>query len=218
VVCKGSRFARGTPRATLRPQVIREALGRSGRKGEKKTLESFRWNARWVRPGPIALFACLVAAGLLGFGCSAPVDAMDDESGIVALLEAESRLAVAGDIDGLLSLYVQDDKNARLSVTKSVSAMITGWDAVREHQVSLLNSSWMNWEDKQFSKENLWIKVNGDNAWAVCDNVWTWREEDQKKRFQNIQITVCERQQGDWKIAFQAFVRDPEHMEIVDIQ
>jgi hypothetical protein len=36
--------------------------------------------------------------------------------------------------DSLLSLYVQDDKNARLTITKSVSAMITGWEPIREHQ------------------------------------------------------------------------------------
>jgi hypothetical protein len=154
-------------------------------------------------------------------GCSpqtdAPptVDIADEEAAIEALLNEESRLAVAGDLDGLLGLYVQDEKNARLSVTKTVSAMITGWDAVREHQENLLESSWMDWEDKQFSKENLFIKVHGNDAWVVCDNVWTWREGEQHKRFQNIQLSICEKHEGRWLISFQAFIRDPEHMEIV---
>jgi ketosteroid isomerase-like protein len=154
---------------------------------------------------------------LFSLGCSQQQGTSDEEAAVVALLEQESQLAIEGDIDGLLSLYVQDDKNARLSVTKSVSAMITGWEAIREHQVNLLESDWMDWKEKTFSKENLWVKVNGNNAWAVCDNIWRWREEDQRKQFQNIQITTCEKHNGRWKIAFQAFIRDPEHLDVIDI-
>jgi hypothetical protein len=154
---------------------------------------------------------------LFSLGCSQQQGTSAEEAAVVALLEQESQLAIEGDIDGLLSLYVQDDKNARLSVTKSVSAMITGWEAIREHQVNLLESDWMDWKEKTFSKENLWVKVNGNNAWAVCDNIWRWREEDQCKQFQNIQITTCEKHNGRWKIAFQAFIRDPEHLDVIDI-
>ena len=116
-------------------------------------------------------------------------------------------MAVAGDIDELLGLYVQDEKNARLTVTKTISAMITGWDAIRSHQENLLESDWMDWEDKQFSKENLFVKVHGDDAWAVCDNVWTWSVDGQRKQFQNIQLTFLEKHDGRWLISFQAFVR-----------
>jgi hypothetical protein len=198
-------------------RVTRGALGWAGQEQEEPILESPVRAPRVAGRSVAALLACLVLAVLLVLGCSAPSDTAPDENEIKALLEEESRLAVAGDIDGLLSIYVQDDKNARLSVTKSVSAMITGWDAVRQHQVDLLDSSWMDRDDKRFSKDNLWIKINGDNAWAICDNVWEWRQGEQKKRFQNIQITICERKQGDWKIAFQAFVRDPEHPDVVDV-
>jgi hypothetical protein len=113
---------------------------------------------------------------------------------------------------------VQDDKNARLSVAKSVSTMITGSDAIKKHQVDLLNSDWMDWEAKTFRKENVWVKVNGNSAWAVCDDVWQWREGTQWRQYQNIQITICEKHSGRWKIAFQASVRDPEHLDIVDME
>jgi hypothetical protein len=159
----------------------------------------------------------LIIACLLSLGCERQRDTSAEEAAVVALLEQESQLAVEGDIDGLLSLYVQDDKNVRLSVTKSFSAMITGWESIREHQENLLESDWMDWEDKTFSKENVWIKVNGNTAWAVCDNIWRWREGDQRKQFQNIQITIYEKHDGCWKIAFQAFIRDPEHMDVIDV-
>ncbi|MEJ2719627.1 MAG: nuclear transport factor 2 family protein [bacterium] len=167
--------------------------------------------------GPAVTLVLVILAALFGLGCGGQRDSAPDERAVRALLDDEARLAVAGNIDSLLLLYVQDDKNARLSVTKSVSAMITGWDAIRRHQENLLKSEWMNWEEKRFKKENVWVKVNGDNAWAVCDNVWQWREGGQRKRFQNIQITICEKHEGRWRIAFQAFVRDPEHMDVVDI-
>jgi hypothetical protein len=170
---------------------------------------------------PVALLVACVA--LLVGGCTPEAgtppaaDVAAEEAAVAALLNEESSLAVAGDLEGLLGLYVQDGKNARLSVTKTVSAMITGWDAVRGHQENLLESSWMDWDDKQFSKENLFVKVHGDDAWTVCDNVWTWREGEQRKQFQNIQLTICEKHEGRWLISFQAFIRDPEHTEIVDL-
>ncbi len=164
-----------------------------------------------------AIRVILAVTCLLSFGCARQPDTSADEAAVMALLERESRLAIDGDIDGLLSLYVQDDKNARLSVTKSVSVMITGWEAIRGHQENLLESDWMDWEDKTFSKENALVKVNGNTAWAVCDNVWRWSEGDQRKQFQNIQITICEKHGGCWKIAFQAFIRDPEHIDVIDI-
>lgn len=175
---------------------------------------------RWTRDrDPVMIVVCLVyvLASLTFQGCTQPSNTADDEAAVMALLEDESRLAIDGKIDSLLSLYVQDGKNARLTITKSVSAMITGWESIREHQANLLKSNWMDWEDKEFSKENVWIKVNGDNAWAVCDNIWQWREGDQHKRFQNIQITICEKHSGLWKIAFQAFIRDPEHLDVIDV-
>lgn len=165
----------------------------------------------------VAVWSILFFANSLSPGCAQPQDTSAEELAVVALLEEEARLAIDGDLEGLLSLYVQDEKNARLSVTKSVSAMITGWESIREHQDHLLQSDWADWQDKTFQKENLWVKVNGSNAWAVCDNVWTWRQEGQRKRFQNIQITVCEKHGGVWKIAFQAFVRDPEHPNVLDV-
>jgi ketosteroid isomerase-like protein len=166
---------------------------------------------------PLVIALVLIFSAFPIPAASAQPDISDEEAAILALLNEESKLAVAGDLDGLLDLYVQDDKNTRLSVTKTVSAMITGWDAIRGHQENLLESSWMDWEDKRFSKENVLIKVHGDDAWSVCDNVWTWREGDIRKQFQNIQITILEKHGGEWKIAFQAFIRDPEHMEIVDL-
>jgi ketosteroid isomerase-like protein len=165
----------------------------------------------------IRMRAVLALTCILALGCTQQQGSSAEEAAVVALLNQESRLAIDGDIDGLLSLYVQDDKNARLSVTKNVSVMITGWESIREHQANLLESDWMDWEDKEFSKENLWVKVHGNNAWAVCDNVWRWREGDQRKEFQNIQITICEKHDGRWKIAFQAFVRDPEHLDVIDV-
>lgn len=180
-------------------------------------LQSTARPLRFGSAGLVMILLSMIYSALMILGCAQQHNQATDERAVMALLQGESRLAVAGEIDSLLSLYVQDDKNARLTVTKSASVMITGWDAIREHQTSLLESSWMDWQDKQFSKDNVWIKVNGDNAWAVCDNVWQWREGEQHKQFQNIQITICERQQGRWRIAFQAFVRDPEHLDVIDI-
>lgn len=180
--------------------------------------ETPRHTARRQNLTMTALLLMLVYAGLMPSGCARQQDIAVEESAVIALLEEESRLAVEGNIDSLLSLYVQDDKNARLTVTKSVSSMITGWNSIREHQVNLLKSNWMDWQEKRFRKENVWVKVNDNNAWAVCDNVWQWREGKQRKQFQNIQITICEKQGGRWKIAFQAFVRDPEHLDVIDIE
>jgi hypothetical protein len=51
---------------------------------------------------------------------------------------------------------------------------------------------------------------------ATCGNK-RLRNGDQRKKFQNVQITIREKYGGRWKISFQAFIRDPEHMDIIDI-
>jgi hypothetical protein len=173
------------------------------------------WWRQWtvfVAVLPSLFFACMAFSG-----CVQKQESSIEESAVIALLKEESQLAIDGNLEGLLSLYVQDDKNARLTITKSVSSMITGWESIREHQEILLESDWAKWEDKTCEKENIWVKVNGNSAWVVCDNVWNWRQGGQKKRFQNIQITVCEKLDETWKIAFQAFLRDPEHMDVLNI-
>ena len=55
-------------------------------------------------------------------------------------------------------------------------------------------------------KENLIIKVNGNSAWAVMDNIWLWEEDGETKNQSNYQISFLEKIDGQWKFSFNAFV------------
>jgi hypothetical protein len=54
---------------------------------------------------------------------------------------------------------------------------------------------------------------------APHDETVTWkgfplgRPDERRREFQNIRITIGEKHGGRWKIAFQAFLRDPEQRE-----
>ena len=126
---------------------------------------------RQVRPSCWAALVCAAALVLTLVGC-ATEEAIEtiakeaEEAAIVELLYEESRFAIAGDLEELLALYVQDETNTRLSVTKTVSAMITGWDEVRAHQENLLSSSWADWEDKE--GKCCRIQGHGDRRLGGC--------------------------------------------------
>ena len=79
-------------------------------------LQTAEHQTKFGSYGPAVTLVFVILAALFVLECGGQRDSASEERAVRALLEDESRLAVAGNIDSLLLLYVQDDKNARLSV------------------------------------------------------------------------------------------------------
>ena len=118
-------------------------------------------------------------------------------------------------MDKLASLHVQDESDTRLAGT----TLYKGWEDIK----SLLNGYIENNKKEPFGenfrnkKENIRLKVTGNTAWAICDNIWKWEDADgETGGFQNIHISFLEKIDGDWKLSFEAYVKSPEEDEDIE--
>lgn len=62
--------------------------------------------------------------------------------------------------------------------------------------------------------EVLYAALGGGKNFRTWED---WRRGDQKMQFRDIQSTICEKHEGAWRIAFQASMRDPEHLDVLDV-
>ena len=136
------------------------------------------------------------------------IDIEKEKEAIIKVLYEEGEALVASDMDSFFAHFVQDESDTRLAGTKIYS----GWK-----EIEPLLTSYLEWYEKDTitentrnEKENIRLKVTGNNAWVICDNIWKWEANGEPKGFQNIQISFLEKIDGDWKFSFNAFVEGPE--------
>ncbi len=58
-------------------------------------------------------------------------------------------------------------------------------------------------------KGNLIIKVTGNSAWILCDNIWEYEYNNVAEKQTNMQIAFFEKVNGEWKFSFDAFIQKP---------
>ena len=157
-------------------------------------------------------YLLLIAAMVMiaGTSCQKKVDIEKEKEAIMAVIKAESETARAGDAQGLMSCYIQDEYNTRLSVGLKGYDIITGWDQLGPHFEKLTSGSGPDPGKVTISKENPVIKVMGNTAWLICDNIWEGEMDGTNFKSENIQITFLEKADGKWKFSFAAWITRPE--------
>ena len=148
---------------------------------------------------------CLIA------GCTPPMEEIDvakEEEAIIKVLYEEGATFAAFDMESLSDLHVQDESDTRLAGT----TVYSGWN-----EIETLLKSHIEWikkdtisENFRNEKENIILKVTGNNAWVICDNIWKSEAKGEPQTMQNIQISFLEKIDGEWKFSFNAFVAGPE--------
>jgi len=66
------------------------------------------------------------------------------------------------------------------------------------------------WVNPRNTKENIILKVTGNTAWSICDNIWEFEFNNEPQKMKNIQIAFFEKINGEWKNSFNAFVAGPK--------
>ena len=147
------------------------------------------------------LFALIFFAGT---SCQEKIDIEKEKEAIIKILNEEGKTFAGSDMESLSALHVQDESDTRLAGTKVYS----GWN-----EIETLLKSYIEWNKKDTisenfrnEKENIRLKVTGNTAWVICDNIWKWEAEGEPKGFQNIQINFLEKIDGAWKFSFTAFI------------
>ena len=138
------------------------------------------------------------------FVCNAQTNNEKEKEAIKKVLLDEAKFFAANDAENLLSLHVQDSTDARLAGTN----LYVGWDNIKALLNRYIDRNKKNttFQNPRNKKENLIIKVNGNSAWAVMDNIWLWEEDGETKNQSNYQISFLEKIDGQWKFSFNAFV------------
>jgi hypothetical protein len=112
------------------------------------------------------ILPCVV---LLFYTCRPKVDIEKETEAIKALINNETQAFLRNDTAKLLSFYIQDSYQTRLSVSRDTVRLIKGWEELSAFFKNVNRSGLSNLKD---SKDFIQIKVTGDAAWAIYKDNW----------------------------------------------
>jgi hypothetical protein len=141
---------------------------------------------------------------LSGYSCQKKVDVEKEKAAIIEVLNAEGKLFAANDLEGVFALHVQDELATRLDGYR----IYKGWDEIKSLYESYVagNTQDTTWRNPRNIKENIILKVTGNTAWLICDNIWKYEFNNKPIEWNNVQIAFFEKIDGKWKFSFNAFV------------
>ena len=115
-------------------------------------------------------FIILSCAVLLIYACKPKVDIEKETEAIKALIHNETQAFLQNDTAKVLSYYVQDDYQTRLSASCDTVELYKGWKELstfyKNNPVKVTNP--------ENTKDFIQIKVIGDAAWAIYKDNWTY--------------------------------------------
>jgi hypothetical protein len=141
---------------------------------------------------------------LLCYSCQEKIDVEKEKAAIIEVLNDEGSAFAANDLERVFALHVQDELATRLDGYR----IYRGWDEIKSLYESYLagNIQDTSWKNPRNIKENVILKITGNTAWLICDNIWKYEFNDKSVEWSNVQIAFFEKMNGEWKFSFNAFV------------
>jgi hypothetical protein len=113
------------------------------------------------------ILPCLI---LLFYACKPKVDIEKETEAIKALINNETQAFLRNDTAKVLSYYIHDDYQTRLSVSCDTVSLYKGW---KELSALFKNVNLSAMSNPTNTKDFIQIKVTGDAAWAIYKDNWT---------------------------------------------
>ena len=140
------------------------------------------------------------------------IDIEKERTAILEVIHKEGEVFANYDMESLSALHVQDKSDTRLAGTQ----VYKGWSDIKKLLESYIE---VNKQDTvstnvRNEKENIILKVTGNTAWLICDNIWKWETNGQLQSAKNIQISFLEKINDEWKFSFNAFVAGPDQEQV----
>ena len=152
------------------------------------------------------LFVLIAFSFLAGASCQEKIDIEKEKEAIIKVLYEEGERFNAFDLEGITALHITDE-----SATRYNGEVYSGWDDIESlYKGYIARNKVIGDNNSRNEKDNILIKVTGNNAWVICDNIWKWEENGEENSNLNKQIAFLEKINGKWKFAFNAFVAIPE--------
>jgi len=158
----------------------------------------------------LLLFSAFIL--IAGTSCKEKIDIEKEKEAVLKALHEEGDAFAANDIERIFAVHVQDSLATRLEQAPGYFQIFKGWNEIKEMYESY---SAENLKDtvsvnKRNLKENIIMKVTGTSAWVICDNIWKYEANGKPYEWSNTQIAFFEKDNGEWKYSFDAFISKPE--------
>jgi len=152
-----------------------------------------------------------IAAFLLLFmvSCQEKINPEAEKEAIIHVINAETQAYMDFDFEEVISYYVHDSLNFRLTMGADDYVVLEGWAEVEDFfRDELIDSNPNTPEDTHVSveKDHYRIKLYTDAAYVICNETWTYTRPDDVIEIRSRQVRFMEKVDGEWKIAFLSFI------------
>ena len=134
---------------------------------------------------------------LLSTGVSAKEkNSVEEEAAIKQVIQESTNAYRARDFDKLASTFVKDETALKLRANKNGFAVFKGWEDIS----SLYKQNFENNPEPvigKIEKVNYTIKVYGNSAWAIHDEIQDGADQEVNKQ---VIVHFLEKNDGKWKI------------------
>lgn len=149
---------------------------------------------------------------LAGTSCKQKIDVTKEKEAVLKVLQEEGDAFAVSDLNRVLAVNIQDSTATRLVQGYGGNKIYSGWEEIKKMYEGYFknfaaNSSLKNPKNL---KENIIMKVVGNSAWVMCDNIWKYDYQGKAQEQGNIQIAFFEKVNNEWKFSFDAFILKPE--------
>ena len=159
-----------------------------------------------------SLLVLFVLIFLTCLSCKEKIDIVKEKEAILKVLQEEGDAFAVNDLKRIFIVHIQDNTATRLEQGSDSYKIYAGWDEIKKLYESYIkgNSADSAWKNPKNLKKNIVIKVVGNSAWVLCDNIWKYEYNNLAEESTNMQIAFFEKINGEWKFSFNAFVQKPE--------
>jgi tetratricopeptide (TPR) repeat protein len=149
---------------------------------------------------------------LAGTSCKQKIDVTKEKEAVLKVLQEEGDASAVHDLKRVLAVHIQDSTATRLEQVPGSYKIYAGWDEIKKLYESYYKENTTNSSVKNLKnlKENIIMKVVGNSAWVMCDNIWKYDYQGKAQEWGNTQIAFFEKVNNEWKFSFDAFISKPE--------
>jgi tetratricopeptide (TPR) repeat protein len=157
-------------------------------------------------------FVFVAVFSLVIISCKQRIDINKEKETILKVIQEEGDAYAANDPARIFAIHVQDLTTIRLQVSANSYHIWNGWDSIKSlyNTNTERNKKMTDVKNIRNIKENVNIKVVGNAAWVMCDNIWKYDYQGKAQESNNIQIAFFEKVNNEWKFSFNAFISKPE--------
>lgn len=141
--------------------------------------------------------------------CQSPIDVEAEKAAIIKAINDETQAYLDYDIDKVISYFVHDSLNFRLSAGADNSTFMEGWDEIEAYyREELAEGEGELAQDMhvKVSKDHYRIKLYDNSAYVICTETWAYTTEEKALEINSRQVRFMEKVDGEWKIAFLSFI------------